>query len=333
MDRRPRVSADLHDQRIPHRRAKCRGTGKSPTGPTSGGTRPTCIACERQVGLVISPPPRRTIRPSWRHGRGARRPASASGRGRTAGRPQRLHHGVETRRDAFVVHRAPAAGDHHAGEGSHRCGEDDAVEQAIGRQAAQRRVARIEHEQVGARTGLQAPACKARCHGAARTHALEQPRRGRRLGTRRGRHVAPVQPRRWPYSSQRSSSGQERATWLSEPIAIGTPAPASAAVGQAVAEIRLGARAEHDAGAACGDRVDLGRRRVGRVDQLPARVERGLAAAIRSAGTGRGDAVLDLARPARRRGCGSAGVVADRSVSAAIDCGALRAANGSRRRR
>ena len=38
--------------------------------------------------------------------------------------PQRLHRGVEARRDAFVVQRAPAAGDQHAREEPRRRGED-----------------------------------------------------------------------------------------------------------------------------------------------------------------------------------------------------------------
>ena len=48
-------------------------------------------------------------------------------------------------------------------------------------------------------------------------------------------------------------------------------------VGEAVAEVRLGARAEHDAGAAPRHRGDLAGVAVGGVDELPARIEQALA--------------------------------------------------------
>jgi hypothetical protein len=80
--------------------------------------------------------------------------------------------------------------------------------------------------------------------------------------------------RRWPYSSQRSSSTGLCDTWLSLPI------PKRAAGGevgrqreQAVAEVRLGGRAQAGDGAAGRQRGRLGLRQVGRMHQAPARVD------------------------------------------------------------
>jgi hypothetical protein len=68
-------------------------------------------------------------------------------------------------------------------------------------------------------------------------------------------------------------------------------------VGEAVAEVRLGARAEHDAGAASLHGLDLGWLGVGRVDELPAPIEQPLARQPRDRPrAGRGEAVLDLGR-------------------------------------
>ena len=67
-------------------------------------------------------------------------------------------------------------------------------------------------------------------------------------------------------------------------------------VREAVAEVGLGARAQDDAGAARGDGGDLLRRRVRRVDELPARVEASFAnEPFDRPSAGRADALVDLA--------------------------------------
>ena len=196
----------------------------------------------------------------------------------------------------------------------------------------------VDHQQIGARAAPQAPAPHAGRRGAAGEHARTSrsavdgaPACGA-AATLRWRSA-----RRWPYSSRRSSSRHARVTWLSEPIDSGTPAasqPGRSA--QAVAEVGLGARAQHDAGAARGHRVDLGRRRVRGVHQLPARVERHFAGQpLDRPRAGGGEAVVDLARSARPRGCGSG----RRSLRPAARSSRdrrrprRRAASGSRRRR
>ena len=81
--------------------------------------------------------------------------------------------------------------------------------------------------------------------------------------------------RRCAYSSPRSSSAAETRTSESEPTPKRPPlARKLARIEHAVAEIGLGDRAQPGDGARRGDQLDLRRRRVRRVDQAPARIDR-----------------------------------------------------------
>ena len=131
--------------------------------------------------------------------------------------------------------------------------------------AEQARRLRVEHQQVGARAGHQAPRGWPAAAAPPASARVEQPRRGRRLARlRRGRDVA---------LAQRAGAGRTRAsaaprasrasTWLSEPIDSGTPAASqrgrsarpsprlASVLGQITTPAPLAATASISAGVAC----------------------------------------------------------------------------------
>ena len=207
----------------------------------------------------------------------------------------------------------PAAGDHHVAPGRGRAAEDERVERSL---AARRRAARRRRGSTTS-TSARAPATRPQAalagrRGRRRASALEQPlgasTADAELAARR-RRCAGAARRRWPYSSRRSSSRQPRVD-----LAVGADrerhagAEPAGQVGEAVAEVGLGARAERRC-----------RRRSPRPRRSPARVawvactscQRASSRPSRTSHSiGRApvarEAVVDLARSARRRGCGSA---------------------------
>ena len=84
----------------------------------------------------------------------------------------------------------------------------------------------VQHQRIGPGAGRQAPGRESRPRGHRHATAASNSRAaldGCTPGSGR-RCCAAGAARRWPYSSQRSSSTQPRVTWLSEPTVSGTPA-------------------------------------------------------------------------------------------------------------
>jgi hypothetical protein len=198
------------------------------------------------------------------------------------------------------------SGDHHAGEGLRRCGKDQPVQQ-MGIAAGPAAPDPAGSAPAG-RPWRQAPGPNGR----------SRPRGGRRpAGGSKRRARWTVLPARWrphcagaaagagriPASAVlRASAGDLAVRAQRQRHARGQPARQ---VAQAVAQVGFGAGAQHHAGAAGGHGVDLLRRGVGGVHQLPARIQRQFAAsAIRSGGRRWRPGSRPPRRSVRPCGCG-----------------------------
>ena len=155
-----------------------------------------------------------------------------------------------------------------------------ASSRCVGRHAEQRGLVAVDHQRVGARARRRGPSARSRPRRRRRRAARgEQALGGRRPARlRRGGDVALAQRQALAVFEQRSSSRQSRVTWLSEPIDSGTPA-ASQRGRSGRPSPRLASVLGHSTTPAPlrGHRVDLGRRGVRGMHQLPARIERRLA--------------------------------------------------------
>ena len=242
-------------------------------------------------------------RGSWRHG-------SAGGRWRAAGRPQGLHRGLEARRDAFVVQRAPAAGDHHVARTAaparrrraRRAGDRAARRAARGR-AGRARAGRRAHRRCRpqrAKPAAAAPPARTRSNSRA---AVD----GSTPGARR--HVAPAQRQPLAVFEPAQLLGP-----VARDLAVGADRQRHAGgqparqVGQAVAEVglRCSGRARRRRRCAATASISAGVAVRG-VHQLPARVERRMARQPLDRPRSRWRrGSRRPRRSVRRRGCGSA---------------------------
>ena len=164
--------------------------------------------------------------------------------------------------------------------------------------------------------------------------------------------LRPVVRRAIPSSSRSSSSGSIR-TFESEPMQIARPRAQSALTGrEAVSQVRLGRRAEADAGAGVGEQVELGGafacvawttvvsgprqpdRASSSIGRSPcsarhSSTSRGCSSAWTCSGSCLGGGVAaDLLEPVGRAGADGVGGEADAD---AVACGATRPGRGTRR--
>ena len=173
----------------------------------------------------------------------------------------------------FAQH--PASSDHHFAPAGGRTGEHQRVEQPVGRDAEELALACVDHQRVGARARHQSPSRLTHRDRATGQRAREQSMCGRWLALGRcGRHVA---------RAQLQPGAVVEPAQLFAPIARDMAVRAdrqgraraqpAAQVAQAVAQVGLGAGADHHAGAAARHRFDLCRLAVRGMHQLPALVQ------------------------------------------------------------
>ena len=172
-------------------------------------------------------------------------------------------------------HHAPA-GHPHLAECRRFGGKYQSVKPVRAGDTQQPRGALIQHQQVRACTHGQAPVVEPSRRSATGQRAAVQMRGG-------GRH-ADVRPRRHVALLQRQALAVFKPAQLFGPVAANLAVRAqrqrraagqpARQVCQAVAQIGLGAGAQHDPRAAGGNGIDFSRQRVRGVHQLPARVQR-----------------------------------------------------------
>ena len=173
----------------------------------------------------------------------------------------------------------PAPRHHHGLPGPGGAGEHHRVQPSLWRDADPAAARGVGHQAIGPGTHPQAPVPLAGRLRAARQRPFKQPlRRARLAAGRAGRHIALAQP---------------QALAVVEPAQFFAPVAGDVAIRadgqrhagiqpaaqitQAIAQVGLGAGADHHARTAAGHGVDLGRHRVGGMHQLPARVQQALA--------------------------------------------------------